>query len=170
MGHEIVTKTEQRNIDIMSDYAASISVYEIAKKYNLEVSTVRNIICIHDKSKEEKINKYQKVIDMFDRGFSRKEISIKLHIGYNKVRDIVDNGIPEIEIEEQEEVISQKKIKSIPGLLIQPTERGEIDQRRFLKAKIPAEERVKIHVLSEDPRCFRNGGILLSAVFLNKIR
>lgn len=50
-------------------------------------------------------------------------------------------------------------------LLINPEERGQIDDRRFIKAKIPAKERVKIHVADGANTCYRNGSVCLIREF-----
>lgn len=91
----IKNESLSKSSKIKTLFEAGLSIKEIATlleiRYNFAYNVVSNYIITSDVEviKEEKTNKKQIVIDMFNQGKSNKEIAIELKTNYNYVYKIV---------------------------------------------------------------------------------
>ena len=91
----IKNESLSKSSKIKTLFEAGLTIKEIATlleiRYNFAYNVVSNYLITSDVEviKEEKTNKKQIVIDMFNQGKSNKEIAIELKTNYNYVYKIV---------------------------------------------------------------------------------
>ena len=94
-GDVIKNESLSKSSKIKTLFEAGLTIKEIASlldiRYNFAYNVISNYIITNDIEiiKEEKTNKKQIVIDMFNKGMSNKEIAIELKTNYNYVYKIV---------------------------------------------------------------------------------
>ena len=94
-GDVIKNESLSKSSKIKTLFEAGLTIKEIASlldiRYNFAYNVISNYIITNDVEiiKEEKTNKKQIVIDMFNKGMSNKEIAIELKTNYNYVYKIV---------------------------------------------------------------------------------